>query len=144
VVPNGAPPYHSRDAIIYLFVHPPACICIEQHGYKARGQDATLNIRLMISAVGDVMSKRALLRGLAAGTVGVIAMTLAERLEQHFTKRPNSYVPAHTLQRLVSKPDKDDLLHNWAMHWGQGILLGAVRGWMAEQGTADPLPRSSS
>ena len=84
------------------------------------------------------MSKRALLRGLAAGTAGVIAMTLAEKLEQRFTKRPNSYVPAHTLQRLVSKPQKDDLLANWTMHWGQGILLGAARGWMAEQGIRGP------
>jgi hypothetical protein len=28
-------------------------------------------------------------------------MTLAEKLEQAFTKRPNSYVPAHTLERLL-------------------------------------------
>ncbi len=34
-----------------------------------------------------------LLRGLLAGAVGVAAMTLAEKLEQAVTKRPNSYVP---------------------------------------------------
>lgn len=84
------------------------------------------------------MSKRALLHGLIAGTAGVAAMTLAEKLEQRFTHRPNSYVPAHTLQRLLRQPEKDTLAANWAMHWGQGILLGAVRGWMAERGLRGP------
>ncbi len=84
------------------------------------------------------MSKGALIRGLLAGCAGVAAMTLAEKLEQRFTGRPDSYVPAHTLQRLLGKPEKDDLSMNWSMHWGQGILLGAVRGWMAEQGVRGP------
>ena len=37
-----------------------------------------------------------LARGLLAGAAGVAAMTLAEKLEQAFTGRPDSYVPAHT------------------------------------------------
>ncbi len=28
---------------------------------------------------------------------------------------------------------------NWAMHWGQGVLLGAVRGLMAERGLRGPV-----
>ncbi len=28
---------------------------------------------------------------------------------------------------------------NWTMHWGQGILLGAVRGMMAERGVRGPV-----
>ncbi len=88
------------------------------------------------------MSKRALLWGLVAGAAGVAAMTLAEKVEQAFTGRPDSYVPAHTLERLLRqqhKPDSDRLWMNWTMHWGQGILLGAVRGWMAEAGMRGPV-----
>ena len=28
---------------------------------------------------------------------------------------------------------------NWAMHWGRGVLLGAVRGLMAERGLRGPV-----
>ena len=86
------------------------------------------------------MSGRAVLRGLVAGAAGVAAMTLAEKVEQRFTGRPNSFVPAHTLARLLrlGHPDADAVGRNWAMHWGQGILLGAVRGLMAERGLRGP------
>ena len=69
-------------------------------------------------------------------------MTAAEKLEQAFTHRPNSYVPAHTLERLLGlpyRPDEERLALNWGMHWGQGILLGAVRGLMAEHGVRGPV-----
>ena len=82
-----------------------------------------------------------LVGGLLAGAAGVVAMTLAEKVEQSFTGRPNSYVPAHTLERLLglpARPDRDRLGLNWAMHWGQGIVLGAVRAWMAKRGFGGP------
>ncbi|MFL6463490.1 MAG: hypothetical protein ACJ73N_03675, partial [Bryobacteraceae bacterium] len=88
------------------------------------------------------MTINAALRGLAAGLAGVAAMTAAEKLEQAFTKRPDSFVPGHTLERLLGlphKPDDQRLLLNWTMHWGQGILLGAVRGLMAERGIRGPV-----
>lgn len=81
-------------------------------------------------------------RGLVAGLAGVAAMTAAEKLEQVFTRRPNSYVPAHTLERLTGlphRPDEDRLALNWTMHWGQGVLLGALRGWMASRGIRGPV-----
>ena len=83
-----------------------------------------------------------LARGLLAGAVGVAAMTLAEKIEQAFTGRPNSYVPAHTLERLLRlphRPDEERLHLNWTMHWGQGILLGAVRALMARHGFRGPV-----
>jgi len=83
------------------------------------------------------MTSKAVVNGLLAGVAGVAAMTLAEKIEQLFTRRPDSYVPAHTLERLLQlphKPDEERLLLNWTMHWGQGILMGAVRGMMAEAG----------
>jgi hypothetical protein len=79
---------------------------------------------------------------MVAGLAGTAAMTLAEKLEQSVTGRPNSYVPAHTLERLLGlphRPDSERLALNWAMHWGQGILLGAIRGLMAERGVRGPV-----
>ena len=88
------------------------------------------------------MRQQAVLGGLVAGLAGVAAMTAAEKLEQAVTRRPNSYVPAHTLERLLRLPHKPDSERrglNWAMHWGQGILLGATRGLMAERGLRGPV-----
>ncbi len=88
------------------------------------------------------MTTSMLVRGIAAGTAGVAAMTLAEKVEQRFTGRPNSYMPAHTMERLLRRPRKPDperLWMNWAMHWGQGALFGAVRGWMARRGVRGPI-----
>ena len=58
----------------------------------------------------------ALAIGLLAGAAGVAAMTLAEKAEQAFTGRPNSFVPAHTLERLLglpARPDRERLGLNW-------------------------------
>ncbi len=88
------------------------------------------------------MTTSAVVRGLVAGAAGVAAMTTAEKLEQVFTHRPNSFVPGHTLERLLGlphKPDEDRLWLNWAMHWGQGTLLGAARGLMAAHGFRGPV-----
>ena len=80
--------------------------------------------------------------GLLAGAAGVAAMTLAEKAEQAVTKRPNSYVPGRTLLTLLGRsppPGSQPLLPNWTMHWGQGILLGAVRALMAREGYRGPV-----
>ena len=86
--------------------------------------------------------KNAVLNGIIAGTVGVAAMTAAEKVEQLFTRRPNSYVPAKTLAALVGRDARaydHNRTWNWVMHWGQGMLLGAVRGVMAEKGIRGPV-----
>ena len=88
------------------------------------------------------MKNNAVVGGLVAGLAGVAAMTLAEKIEQLITRRPDSYVPAHTLERLLRlphKPDEERLGMNWTMHWGQGILLGIVRGLMADRGVRGPV-----
>ncbi|MDQ5852524.1 MAG: hypothetical protein M3380_10745, partial [Chloroflexota bacterium] len=62
------------------------------------------------------MASSPAVRGLVAGLVGVAAMTAGEKLEQLVTHRPNSYVPAHTLERLLRlppKPDEERLWMNW-------------------------------
>jgi hypothetical protein len=85
------------------------------------------------------MTINAIARGLLAGAAGVAAMTLAEKVEQMLTRRPNSYIPAHTLQRVLGQPEEDCLAANWTMHWSQGVLLGAVRAFMAEKGLRGPI-----
>jgi len=80
--------------------------------------------------------------GALAGAAGVVAMTLGEKAEQAITKRPNSYVPAHTLQRLLGlppRPDSERLWLNWTMHYGQGIVFGVLRAAMARRGLRGPV-----
>jgi hypothetical protein len=105
---------------------------VPRPGTQSRGQRSSRPPPL-----GEVLA-----RGLLAGAAGVAAMTIAEKLEQTLTGRPDSYVPAHTLERLLglpARPDEERLLMNWAMHWGQGIALGMVRALMARQGFRGPM-----
>ena len=80
-------------------------------------------------------------RGAVAGLVGVAAMTLAEKVEQAGTGRPDSYVPGRTLKTLAGRspdPHEQSLLWNHAMHWGTGAVLGALRGVWAAVGLRGP------
>ena len=80
-------------------------------------------------------------KGMVAGAGGVALMTAVEKLEQAVTKRPDSFMPAHTLERVLGlrrKPDSRRRALNLGMHAGQAILLGAWRGVMAEGGLRGP------
>lgn len=92
------------------------------------------------SAGTGAVLRRGAARGLVAGAVGVIVMTVAEKVEQRVTGRPDSEVPARTLQRVLGR--RDDPGRRWLMnplmHFGQGILLGSLRGIMAEAGLRGP------
>jgi hypothetical protein len=79
-------------------------------------------------------------RGAAAGAAGTVAMTLGELLEQRLTHRPDSYVPAHTLARLLGlrDPDADRPARNWAMHLGTGASVGILRAVMARANLRGP------
>ena len=83
---------------------------------------------------------RAAALGVVSGLAGVAAMTVGEKLEQRLTGRPDSYVPAHTLAHLLGlrRPDRDDWPRNMAMHWSNGVVLGAVRGVMAAANLRGP------
>ncbi len=77
---------------------------------------------------------RAAALGLVSGLAGAGIMTLGEKLEQRYTRRPNSYMPAHTLSHLLGlrAPERDSTARNWAMHYGTGATVGALRGiWAA-------------
>ena len=87
------------------------------------------------------MVKRGLWQGLVAGVAGAAVMTAAEKLEQRWTGRPDSYVPARVLARLTGLPERPPAEArglNLAMHYGQAALLGTVRGIMAQAGLRGP------
>jgi hypothetical protein len=78
------------------------------------------------------MLGRAALRGALAGLVGTAAMTVGEKVEQQFTSRPDSYVPARTLTALTTgrrlPASARPPVRNHLMHWGTGAAVGALRG----------------
>jgi hypothetical protein len=79
--------------------------------------------------------------GMLSGLVGVAAMTLAEKLEQRITHRPDSYIPARALLTLLGRhPTDADRPWAWnhLMHWGTGALVGAIRGIWAVIGLRGP------
>lgn len=88
------------------------------------------------------MLKRAVWQGLAAGLVGAVVMTAAEKVEQRVTGRPDSYVPARVLARLAGLsefPQRQPRWQNLTMHYGQGALVGVLRSVMAQAGLRGPL-----
>ncbi|KAK1925236.1 hypothetical protein DB88DRAFT_539985 [Papiliotrema laurentii] len=76
--------------------------------------------------------------GLSAGAIGVAVMTFGEKIEQAFTKRPNSEVPGLTLARLLGRLDSDKGKLNWPMHYGQGAILGVLRATLSVYGLRGP------
>jgi hypothetical protein len=82
------------------------------------------------------MWARAAVRGAVAGLAGVAVMTAGEQVEQRFTGRPDSYVPARTLTALTTGRRLPESarppVRNHLMHWGTGAAVGALRGiWSA-------------
>ncbi|MEV4161832.1 hypothetical protein [Nonomuraea dietziae] len=83
------------------------------------------------------MLRSALWQGMLAGLVGTAVMTAGEKLEQRLSGRPDSHVPARTLERLMGLPERprqQPRALNLAMHYGQGALLGILRSLMAQVG----------
>jgi hypothetical protein len=79
-------------------------------------------------------------QGLVSGAVG--ATVMSEKVEQRFTGRPDSFVPARVLQRLTGMADRPagrSRAANWTMHLGQGALIGVLRSVMAHAGLWGPV-----
>lgn len=70
--------------------------------------------------------------GLAAGAIGTIALTAAEKAEMRLTGRQASMVPGQVAMKLIGRdPDRNPegvKRLSPIMHWTHGIALGAVRG----------------
>lgn len=71
-------------------------------------------------------------RGMVAGAVGAIAMTLSQRLEMSISGREASKVPgqvgAHLLPGSDATSPADVERLNAPVHWAHGITMGALRG----------------
>lgn len=80
--------------------------------------------------------------GMLAGFAGTVAMTASEKIEQALTGRPNSFIPAHAMERVLglpTKPDSERKVMAQVAHWGLGVMPAALRGVMAEGGMRGPL-----
>ena len=81
-------------------------------------------------------------RGMAAGAVGTVAMTVSERLEMAVSGRAGSTVPgevgAHLVPGKDPGSDSDVEQLNSAVHWAHGITMGAVRGVLDVAGVRGP------
>jgi hypothetical protein len=78
--------------------------------------------------------------GAVSGLLGAAAMAGASNLEQRVTRRPDSYVPAHTLAHLLGlpDPDADRWIRNMTMHYASGAVAGCLRGIMAAANLRGP------
>ena len=81
-------------------------------------------------------------RGMIAGALGAVAMTVTQRAEMAVSKREPSTVPGQVGAHLVPGKDPDDDTDvqrlNAAVHWGHGITMGAVRGLLDVAGLRGP------
>lgn len=77
-------------------------------------------------------------RGLVAGGIGTIALTLAEKAEMAVTGREASTVPGQVGVKLagIDPQDRPELVQrlNPVVHWSHGIALGGVRGLLDAAG----------
>ena len=85
---------------------------------------------------------RAAARGMAAGLVGTIAMTLSERMEMAISGRDPSEIPRQVGASLLpgkhlDRPGDVQGL-NSAVHWAHGISMGALRGLLGTAGLHGP------
>ena len=77
-------------------------------------------------------------RGMIAGAVGTLAMTVSERLEMAVSGREASTVPGQVGAHLLPKQDPSSSTDierlNTPVHWAHGITMGALRGFLDQAG----------
>lgn len=79
-------------------------------------------------------------KGMVAGTAAMLA---SKKIEQAITHRPNSYIPAHTLERflgLATKPDEKRVVMKEAAHGSLGVLPGPCAASWPRAACAGPWP----
>ena len=85
---------------------------------------------------------RAAARGMVAGAVGTVAMTLTQRLEMSLSGRAPSTVPgqvgAHLLPGADPAAPADVARLNGPVHWGDGMTMEAIHGVLHEMGLHGP------
>ena len=92
--------------------------------------------------MADSSTLNPLVRGMVAGAIGTIAMTLTERLEMSLSGREASQVPGRVAAHLMPGKDAgsaaDGQRLNAPMHWAHGIGMGALRGVLDVAGVNGP------
>lgn len=81
-------------------------------------------------------------KGLAAGIVGTLAMTVSSTLEMRLTKREASPTPGRALERVLRVvPESADAEERLSQigHYGYGTAWGAARGLIDALGIPRPL-----
>ena len=85
---------------------------------------------------------RAMIRGMVAGAVGTVAMTLSERVEMSLSGRAPSTVPGQVGAHLLPSADptrpSDVARLGGPVHWGHGVAMGALRGVLDVAGLEGP------
>ncbi len=85
---------------------------------------------------------RSLARGMVAGAVGTVALTVAEQLDMKITGRKSSDVPGQVGAHLLPGKDPDSSVDvadlNTPVHWVHGISMGALRGVLDAAGLRGP------
>ncbi len=85
---------------------------------------------------------RAMVRGMVAGAVGTVAMTVSERVEMSLSGRAPSTVPGQVGAHLVPGADptnpNDVNRLGGPVHWGHGVAMGAIRGVLDVAGLEGP------
>ena len=85
---------------------------------------------------------RGLVRGMAAGAVGTVALTMAEQLDMKVTGRKSSAVPGQVGAHLLPGRDPHSAVDvtslNTSVHWVHGISMGALRGVLDAAGVRGP------
>ena len=85
-----------------------------------------------------MVSMSPVVRGLVAGGIGTVALTLAENAEMAVTGREASTVPGQVGVKLagIDPQDRPELVQrlNPVVHWSHGIALGGVRGLLDAAG----------
>jgi hypothetical protein len=84
----------------------------------------------MMSSSGGLL--RGVVRGMAAGAVGTVALTVAEQWDMKVTGRTSSDVPGQVGAHLLPGKDPHSAVDvaalNTSVHWVHGISMGALRG----------------
>ncbi len=84
----------------------------------------------------------AMVRGMVAGAVGTVAMTVSERVEMSVSGRASSTVPgqvgAHLLPGADPASPSDVARLGGPVHWGHGVAMGALRGILDVAGLQGP------
>jgi len=91
----------------------------------------------------DRRSNTPVVRGLVAGSIGTLALTLSERLEMSVSGRAASQVPGqvgtHLLHGAEPGSEADVQRLTGPVHWAHGIAMGTLRAAIHRAGFQGPV-----